>query len=103
MRFRVTFKERTNAGGQPSEVPSDALEAQAPEGVILDKSFLSRDEPAGLHNEETIQEDDGFLSVVPETWEYTIADGREREFLDAVKIAGVALACVPLDESGEID
>ena len=76
MRFRVTFKERTNAGGQPSESPSDALEAQAPEGVILDKSFLSRDEPAGLRNEETIEEDDGFLSIVPETCEYAIADGR---------------------------
>jgi hypothetical protein len=103
MRFRVTFKERTNAGGQPSESPSEALEAQAPEGVILDKSFLSRDEPAGLHNEETIEEDDGFLSIVPETWEYAIADGRESEFLDAVKVSGVALACVPLDESSDMD
>jgi hypothetical protein len=32
-----------------------------------------------------MDEDDSFLSMGTEVWEYDIADGREREFLDALK------------------
>lgn len=98
MTYRITFKERTNAAGEPTQAPSAALDAQTPEGVILDKSFLSRDEPLALHNEENLEEDDSFLSVGSETWDYEIVDGKETEFLDAVKTSEVTLECFRIDD-----
>src|SRR5205814_2581567 len=76
MRYRVTFLERTDLAGKPSEVPPDYLEIEAPEGVILDKTFLERDQPLAMHNQEILEEDDSFLSVGSETWDYEVADGR---------------------------
>ena len=98
MRFRVTFMERTDASGQPSEIPPDYLEIEAAEGVILDKALVERDPPLALHNEESLEEDDSFLSVGSETWDYEIAGGREKEFLEAVKNSQMVFECVPLGE-----
>ena len=97
MRYRVTFLERTNAAGQPSEFPPDYLSIQVPDGVILDKTFVERDEPAAVHVEEALEEDDSFLSIGSETWDYEIASGRERDFLDAVKNSRVAMECIPVE------
>jgi len=99
MRYRVTFMERTNKSGEPSEFPPDYVETQAAEGVILDKAMVQRDEPLALHNEESLEEDDSFLSVGSETWDYDIAEGREQEFLDAVRNSRMAMECIPLEDN----
>ena len=54
-------------------------------GVVLEKTFVDRTEPEALHGEEELDEDDSFLSVGSETWDYEIADGRQDEFLAALK------------------
>jgi len=97
MRYRVTFVERTNAAGQPTEVAPDCVEIQAADGVILDKAMVERDEPLAMHNEESLEEDDSFLSVGSETWDYEIAEGRDREFLEALQKSKTAIEFVPLD------
>jgi len=51
-----------------------------------------------LHGEEELDEDDSFLSVGSETWDYEIADGRQDEFLAALKNSQMAMECIPLDE-----
>ena len=96
MKYRVTFMERTNAAGEPSEFPPDYLAIQAPDGVVLDRSFVERAEPAAVHNTETLDEDDDFLSVGSETWDYEVADGKEKDFLAAVKNSRMAMECIPL-------
>jgi hypothetical protein len=98
MTYRVTFMERTGAKGQPSEFPPDYVEMEAPDGVVLDKTFVERTEPEALHGEEEMDEDDSFLSVGSETWDYEIADGRQDEFLDALKNSQMAMECIPLDD-----
>jgi hypothetical protein len=98
MTYRVTFMERTGAKGQPSEFPPDYVEMEAPDGVVLDKTFVERTEPEALHGEEEMDEDDSFLSVGSETWDYEIADGRQDEFLAALKNSQMAMECIPLDE-----
>jgi hypothetical protein len=98
MRYRVTFMERTGATGQPSEFPPGYVAIEAAEGVVLDRTFVDRTEPEALHGEEELDEDDSFLSVGSETWDYEIADGRQEEFLDALKNSRIAMECVPLDE-----
>ncbi len=99
MKYRVTFMERTDASGNPSERPQDYVEIEAPPGVILDKAMLERAEPAAMHGEEELDEDDSFLSIGSETWDYDIADGRDQEFLDAVKNSQMAMECIPLDDA----
>jgi len=51
MRYRVTFMERTDQGS-PSEKPTEYLEIDSSDGVILDKHFLEPDQPVALRNQE---------------------------------------------------
>jgi hypothetical protein len=89
--------ERTGGDAKPSEFPPDYVDIDVADGVVLDKAFVQRDEPVALHNEETLEEDDSFLSIGSETWDYEIADGREDEFLDALRNSQMAFECVELD------
>jgi len=98
MKYRVTFMERTNAAGTPSENPPGYVSVETADGVVLDRTFVERTPPDALHSEETLEEDDDFLSVGEETWEYEIADGRDRDFLDAVRNSQMVMECVPLDD-----
>lgn len=97
MRFRVTFMERTNASGEPDESPPDYVAIDVPDGVILDRAFVERTKPDAMHSEDALEEDDDFLSVGSETWDYDIADGRQDEFLAAVKNSQIAMECVVLN------
>jgi len=98
VRYRVTFMERTNAGGEPSERPPGYLEIDLADGVVLDRAFIERTPPDALHSADTLEENDNFLSIGSETWEYDVARGRDREFLAAVKNSQMAIECVPLGE-----
>ena len=97
MRFRVTFMERTNSAGEPSEFPPSYAEIDIPDGVVLDKSFVERSAPTAMHSEERLEEDDSFLSVGSETWDYEVADERKDEFLAALRNSRMTIECVPLD------
>jgi hypothetical protein len=102
MRYRLTFLERRNREGEPSETPTDSLEIQAADGVILDKNMVERDAPLAMHGEETLEEDDDFLSIGSETWDYDVADGRDKEFLAAVTKSRMVMECIPLDDDRAI-
>jgi hypothetical protein len=90
--------ERTDAAGEPSEAPTEYVAIDVPDGVVCEKVFVERTPPDALHSEENLEEDDSFLSIGSETWEYEIAEGREDEFLAALKNSQMAIECVPLDE-----
>ena len=60
--------------------------------------FVERTKPAALHSAEQLEEDDSFLSVGSETWDYEVAEGRQDEFLAAVKNSRLAMECLPLDD-----
>jgi hypothetical protein len=98
MTYRVTFMERTGVTGEPSEVPPDYVAIDVPDGVVLDKLFIDRTAPDAFHSEEALEEDDSFLSVGSETWDYEIADGRDDEFIAALKNSQMVMEYVPLDE-----
>jgi hypothetical protein len=99
MLYRVTFMERTDAAGRPSEFPPDYLAIDAADGVILEQTFVERSEPTAMHGDDRLGEDDDFLSVGSETWDYEVADSRQKEFLAAVQNSQVAIECIPLEES----
>lgn len=98
MTYRVTFLERTDAMGERSEIPTGYVAIELPDGVVIEKTLIERTPPSALHSEENLEEDDSFLSVGSETWDYEIADGREDEFVDALRNSQMVMECVPLDE-----
>ncbi len=98
MKYRVTFMERTDGRGNPSENPPQFVEPELTDGVVLDAVFVERFEPDNLHNEEVMEEDDSFLSIGTEVWEYDIADGRDREFIDALKNSQMVIEYEALED-----
>ena len=90
MRYRVVFRERTDAEGKPTERPSEFLDSQLSDGVVLDASIVEREQPQALHT-DSLEEDDAFLSVQTEAWDYDVADDRQDEFVDAMRNSGVVV------------
>jgi len=97
VKYKVTFRKRFDAKGQPSDEPTALV--STPDGVIEDAEFVEILEPASLHASDDISqgsdsesgEDDGFLAFGTETWVYDVAEGREREFKDALLNSEVVL------------
>ncbi len=84
MTYRVIFMERTDAKGKNTEDPPEFVEPELMDGVVLDCRFVERLEPANQHVQEEADEDDSFLSIGTEVWEYEVAEGRDQEFKDAL-------------------
>lgn len=98
MKYRVTFMERTDGAGNPTENPPEFVDPELMDGVVLDAAFVERFEPQNMHVQEVMDEDDSFLSVGSEVWEYDIADGRDQEFLDALKNSQMVIEYESLED-----
>jgi hypothetical protein len=97
MRYRVVFRERTNEDGSPVEDPSEFLNVDLADGVVKDAQIVSRDTPAGMH-EDGLREDDAFLSLESEVWEYDVSDDRIDEFKAAMKNSEMVMEFEQLGE-----
>lgn len=102
MKYQVTFRERTDAVGNPTEMPPAFVEPELTDGVVLDATFVERIEPEAMHSQEVMDEDDSFLSIGTEIWEYDIAEGREQEFIDALKNSQMVIEYEALDDAGQL-
>lgn len=98
MKYRVAFVEQTGRTGDPTVNPPAFVEPELADGIVLDAVFVERLEPDGLHGKEEMDEDDDFLSMATEVWEYDVADGREREFEDALKNSEMVLEYETLED-----
>ena len=99
MRYRVVFRERTNEDGSPVENPNEFLNIDLADGVVKDAQIVSRDTPAGMH-EDGLREDDAFLSLESEVWEYDVSDDRIDEFIAAMKNSEMVME---FEQMGEED
>ena len=72
--YKVTFTKRFNSEGEEADQPESFV--QVLDGVVLNAAKAEVIEPAGLHSQEVMDEDDAFLSIGTEVWEYEVADGR---------------------------
>jgi len=90
--------EQTDRTGNPTVNPPAFVEPELMDGIVLDAVFVERLEPEGLHGNEEMDEDDDFLSTVTEVWEYDVADGREREFEDALKNSQMVIEYETLED-----
>ena len=102
MRYRVVFREQTDEKGRPTQKPAEFLDSQLSDGVVLDSSIVEREQPQALHT-DTIEEDDGFLSLQAEAWDYDVADDRQQEFIDALRNSGMVMDYQVLGEEDSIN
>jgi hypothetical protein len=99
MKYRVTFRQRYNIAGEPSDAPEQFV--SAPDGVILDATFVERFEPPSDHNEERLEEDDNWLAFGTSVWMYDVAEGREDEFKTALVATDMVMEVEALQETPE--
>ena len=97
MRYRVVFRERTDEDGSPVEDPAQFLDVELADGVVKDAQIVSRDTPAGMH-EDGLREDDAFLSLESEIWEYDVSDDRTDEFVAAMQNSQMVMEFEALGE-----
>ena len=97
MRYKVTFRKRFSPEGEPADDPKSLVSVE--DGVVEDAEMVEIVEPAGLGVAEDLNEgsgsqesnDNGFLNLGSETWVFDIAEGREKEFTDALVESRVVL------------
>jgi hypothetical protein len=97
MRYRVSFRKRFNYEGEPVDHPAEAL--SLPEGVVQEALIVEQEEAPAIHSQEVMDEDDNFLSLGVEVWEFEVTPGREQEFLLAVRNSERALEFQEIDEA----
>ena len=97
MTYRVVFTKRFSAEGEGANRPETFVHVV--DGVVLNAVKAEMMQPASIHSQEVMDEDDAFLGMSGvETWEYEIADGREGEFLDALQESEVVLEFERIDD-----
>ncbi len=102
MKYRVVFRERTNEEGEKADDPPSFLEPELTDDIVLDSRFVGRLQPDALHSSDRMEEDDAYMAVTAEIWEYDIADGREQDFIDALENSGMVMEFDPLESSDEL-
>lgn len=99
MKYRVIFRERSDRMGEKADDPASYLDTQLEDGIVMDSAFVGRLEPTSIHSSDLAEEDDAFLSLTGEIWEYDVADGRDQDFKDALQNSEMVMEFEPL-ESG---
>jgi hypothetical protein len=102
MKYRVTFRERSDEQGQKADDPASFLDAQLDDETVLDAVMVGRTMPDSLHSSDRVEEDDGFLSLGSEIWEYDVADGKDEDFKNAMLNSGMVMEFEPLESSDEL-
>ncbi|MGA8025557.1 MAG: hypothetical protein WB992_00300 [Bryobacteraceae bacterium] len=101
MKYRVVFRERSNQEGEKADDPVSYLDPQLDDETVLDAVFVGRNRPDAQHSSEVLEEDDDFLSLTSEVWEYDVADEKKQEFEDALRNSGTVMEFEVLDSGDE--
>jgi hypothetical protein len=102
MKYRVVFRERSDEKGEKADNPASFLDTQLDEDTVLDSRLIGRTRPEGQHSSDVLEEDDGFLSISSEIWEYDVAEGKDQDFKDAIQNSGVVMEFEPLESADEL-
>ena len=102
MKYRVIFRERSNREGDQAEDPTSFLEPELDDQTVLAASFVERNGPDARHSSDVLEEDDDFLSLATEVWEYDVAEGSEEDFENACLNSGMVMEFERLESQDEI-
>ena len=80
--------------------PTADVDVDIPDDVVVDKVFVGRLEPSAQHSQEVLDEDDAWLGLAAtELWEYDVVDGREQDFIAALRNSEVVMEFSEIDET----
>jgi hypothetical protein len=96
MTYRVTFRKRFSGDAEEADRPEAFIHVL--DGVVLNAVKAETIDPPALHSQDVLDEDDNFESIGSETWEYEIAEDRDREFVEALENSGMVLDYEPIDD-----
>jgi hypothetical protein len=96
MIYRVTFRKRFDADAQEADRPE--MFVQVVDGVVLNAVKAEVVDPPALHSQDVLDEDDAFLGIGTETWDYEVADGRDQEFIEALENSRMVLDYETIDD-----
>ena len=102
MKYRVVFRERSDIIGERADNPPSFLEPELDDETVIDAVFLGRNSPHALHNSDLLEEDDAFLNIGTEVWEYEIAEGKDEDFKNACLNSGMVIEFEPLEPSDQL-
>lgn len=102
MKYRVVFRERSDRSGERADNPPSFLDPELDDDTVLDAVFIGRNEPDALHSSDQLEEDDSFMSLTTEIWEYDIAEGKEEDFRNACLNSEMVIEVEPLESSDEL-
>lgn len=102
MKYRVVFRERSDRAGDPADNPPSFLEPELDDETVLDAEYVGRTEPDALHNSDALEEDDAFLSLGSEIWEYDVAEGKEEDFKAALRNSGMVMEFEELESDEDV-
>ena len=102
MKYRVVFRERSDEAGAKADDPPSFLDTQLDDETVLDAVFVGRNDPDALHSSDAIEEDDAFLSIGTEIWEYDVAEGKDEDFKNALLNSGMVIEFEALESSDEL-
>jgi hypothetical protein len=102
MKYRVVFRERSDSSGEKADDPSSFLDVQLDDETVLDRVLIGRNRPDALHSSDQLEEDDTFLSIGTEVWEYDVAEGKDEDFKNACLNSGVVIEFEPLESGDEL-
>ena len=94
--YKVIFTKRFDSEGEEADRPETFV--QVSDGVVLNAAKAEQIEPPGMHKKDVMDEDDAFLSVGTEVWEYEIADGTDEEFIQALEVSRKVIQYEQMDE-----
>jgi len=103
MKYKVVFRERSNQEGDQADNPVSFLDTQLDDETVLDARLVGRNRPDAQHSSEALEEDDDFLSLGSEVWEYDVAEGKDQDFKDALRNSGVVMEFEALENDDELD
>src|ERR1700755_2194722 len=102
MKYRVVFRERSDEAGEKADDPASFLDNELDDDTVLDSVMVGRITPDAQHSSDKLEEDDGFLSIAPEIWEYDVAEGKDQDFIDALRNSGVVMEFEALESGDEL-
>jgi hypothetical protein len=103
MKYRVVFRGRSNWEGDKTEDPPSFLDAQLDDETVVAATFVERTGPDAKHSSDVMEEDDDFLSLAAEVWEYDIAEGKDDEFKNALLDSEMVMEFEPIDIDTETE
>lgn len=96
MTYKVIFRKRFDGEANESDNPAAFVDTDG--SVVLNAEKAEVVDPPALHSQDVLDEDDSFLSVGTETWEFEIASGREDDFIRALERSQMVIEYEQIDD-----